>query len=365
MYEHLAGRPVQEKKDVRPGSQADYLNAPEKSGDKKFSPGDVRIQYDPRKTAQLKAHAFTQNSGGLKKASPRGVIQRIFWLYDAKSKHGIYDPYTKKFVSSYWIPISRFDLPGKYPLPTQSKDGAIFDDVTGKHHFPKSTEYKNDYNNLMRWRNEQAKKGAYKDANRLGAFTEAPHRMDLDTPFNKNKINFAKVYPIVRRHITSYLASARGMGKRGGNRKGSIAYKDVCDRVYPKGIFIAIANHLGAPPNAPIEDYAGDLTDEQIARIAGLAAIQFIEDWRAPTGGTLQIAFLKAAEAFGYEDALALYPLAPTGGTQATRDLLSGKKDFSQEQADMFLRFTPPSPMQSPDPNASGPLPLIFDDDGS
>ncbi len=336
MYEYLAKRPVLEKKDPRPSSRARYLNAADKSGEEKFSLSNARVQYDPQKTAQLKAHAFTESSAAPKMSTPRGVIQCAFWIFKKNDRK--------------WRLIS--GKPKPPPTLRHPVNGMIFDDITRKRYSPGQKGYRIVFNAFMRRRSTRAKLGIYK--NRLSAFAKKPHRIELKTPFDKKKPYYSKAYGIKRRGQTSYLASAKGMGKRKGNRRGSIAYDDVSDRRYPKGVFSHMREDLLAKPNAPVRAFNGNLTDEQGARLAGLEAIQHVEEWRAPTGGTLPAMFLGYAEDHSYDKAKALYPLAPDGGTQATRDMLSGKTDFTQGQADAFFEYAPPSP----------PPPKKYDDGG-
>ncbi len=341
MYEYLAGRSVQKKEESRSATPARYLSVEEKSGENKFSLGSTRVQYDPQKTAQLKTHAFTQSSAAPKKVSstgtPRRVIQCAFWIFKKKD-------YKWHIISGK--PNSSSDFPS---CPV---NGMIFDDITRKYYSPGQKGYKIAFNAFMRRRAMRAKLGIYK--NRPSAFVQRPHRIELRTPFDKKKPYYSKVYRIKRRGQVSYLASTRGMGKRKGNRKGSIAYDDVSDRRYPAGVYSQMRDDLLADPDAPVRAFNGNLADEQRARLAGLQAIQYVEELRAPTGVTLPAMFLGYAEDHSYDEAKALYPLAPTGGTQATRDMLSGKTNFTQEQADAFFEYAPPSP----------PPPKEYDDGG-
>ncbi len=322
MYEYLAKRPVPEKKDPRPSSRARYLNAADKSGENKFSPGNVGIQYDPQKTAQLKAHAFTKSPAALKKSTPRGVIQRVIWMYD-ESDH-------------QWHKKSKMDEKGDKPFPANPVDGMYFDDVTGDQCSPGEPMYLQEFQSFMQRRNQRSEERLYDDFNRLSAFAQTPRTGRIETPFDAEGIG-SRVNRLGRRN---YVAVTRGAGR------AALSYSDISRAQIPSEAFTAAADYMSAPPDAPVVPYSGTLSDRQRAVMSGFVTIQHIEDHRAPSGGTFPIAAARAAADKGFSAVRSMYPFAPRGGAQATRDLLSGTTEFDQRQADMFFPYVPSSPEQ-------------------
>ncbi len=321
MYEYLAKRPVQKKEAERPSSRVRYLNASDKSNEKKFSLSNARVQYDRQKTAQFKAHAFTESSAALKKSTPRGVIQRVVWMYD-ESDH-------------QWHKKSKMDEKGDKLFPANPVDGMYFDDVTGEQCSPGEPTYLQEFQGFMQRRHQRAEEGLYDDFNRLGAFTETPHTGKIETPFDAEGIG-SRVNRLGRR---SYIAVTRGAGR------AALRYSDISRAQIPSEAFTAAADYMSAPPDAPVVPYSGPpLSDKQRAVMSGFVAIQHIEDHRASSGGTFQIMAARAAADKGFSAVKPLYPYAPKGGAQATRDLLSGTTEFDQQQADMFFPYAPPSP---------------------
>lgn len=330
MYEYLAKRPVQKKGSDRPASPARCLNAENKSGEKRFSLSNVRVQYDRQKTAQLKAHAFTKSSAALKKSTPRGVIQRVIWMYD-ESDH-------------QWHKKSKMNEKGDKPFPANPVDGMYFDDVTGEQCSPGEPMYLQEFQQFMGRRNQRAEEGLYDDLNRLSAFAQTPRTGRIETPFDAEGIG-SRVNRLGRRN---YIAVTRGAGR------AALSYSDISRAQIPSDAFTAAADYMSAPPDAPVVPYSGTLSDRQRAVMSGFVTIQHIEDHRAPSGGTFQIMAARAAADKGFSAVKSRYPYAPRGGAQAARDLLSGKTPFNQQQADMFFPYVPSSPEQQDEDQCPG-----------
>ncbi len=326
MYEYLANRPVPEKKDSHPGSRANNLNAPEKSGDKKFSLSDAGIQYDPRKTAQLKAHAFTKSSAAPKKATPRGVIQRAVWIYHTSN--------------GQWEKISRMDEKGDNPFPANPVDGAYFNDVTGEYCTPEDPMYAEKFQELMQRRYQRAGMGYYSDSNKLSAYAQNPVTGIIKTPFDEEGIHSG----MNKIGKNNYVVFTKGAGK------SSLNYRNIKDANIPKGAYIAAAKNMSAPPDAPIVHYDGPLSNKQKAVMTGYFVIQHDEELRSPTGGTFPTAVTNAIAQNGFEEVLKNCPYMQDGGTKLVKRYLTGENYFDKNQAKLFLPNVPPSPQRYPEP---------------
>lgn len=261
---------------------------------------------------------------------PGGVVQRTVW----------------RFEGGKWVPFSGLEMEGPFALPDGDfPEWSTFDDVSGKLTTPGAAERRGLCRSVMQRRHERAEREEYQNRVASGARKLPSAPAPYPSPADPSGL-YAKTRPF-RDQI---MVSVSGLGKRRG-RRGPMAYADVPERTpYPKGTFTAQSGFLLQPPAAPMPAAPGGLTAEQRARVGGLTAIQVSEEHRVPTGGAAEAAFLRCAEEQGAEKAISLYPFARKGGTGMMRRRVSGEEDFTQEEADMFLRYMPTSPQMQEKP---------------
>ncbi len=251
-----------------------------------------------------------------------GVVQCTLW----------------KYSGGRWNGISKFEEQALYPWPTNPVENMYFDDHTGQTALPGTDEYVDGFQSLLKRRAERAGEGVYHG--RIDAFAQKPHKMNVRSPADPNGEK-AKIYGL----WGQYLVSTKGLGKRHGGRTGPPAYADFYDDVeYPDGTFTRLADDFLQPDGSPITPLPTELSDRARTRAAAAYAIQYAEEFRQRTGGTLPTMFFRAADKIGMKKAVEQYPFSWKGGTQQTRDLVSGKARFTRKQADMFYPLAPSSP---------------------